>query len=66
MKGKKMSESITPGRGGGALVPVVAGAGVAVLPSTGANWAIPVASILAGILLVWGIVYLAKTTRKAN
>ncbi len=58
-----MSEGITPGRGGGVIVPVVAGAGVAVLPSTGANWAIPVASLSAVILLVWGVLYLKNATK---
>lgn len=58
-----MSEGFTPGRGGGVIVPAVAGAGVVVLPTTGANWAIPVATIMAGILVVWGFVYLIKTSR---
>lgn len=58
-----MSEGITPGRGGGAIIPAVAGGSVVILPATGANWAIPVATVMAGILVVWGFVYLIKTSR---
>lgn len=55
-----MSEGFTPGKGGGALVPVAAGAGAAVLPATGAEWAIPVAAAVFAVLVIWGAVYFIK------
>lgn len=55
-----MSEGITPGRGGGVIVPVVAGAGATVLPATGAKWAVPVAAAIFAVLVVWGVAYFVK------
>ena len=48
------------GKGGGA---VAVATGAAVLPATGANWAIPVALVTIAALVVWGVIYLKHTAR---
>lgn len=50
----------TPGSGGGSIVPVVAGGTAAVLPVTGAEWAIPAAAAALAVLIFWGMLYAVR------
>ena len=45
---------------GGAAIPIVAGTGAAILPATGASWAIPAATALVAVMVFWGLVYFIK------
>lgn len=56
-----MSEGITPGRGAGVAAATVAGGSAAILPVTGAHWAVPVAAGLVLVSVVWSTIYLLKT-----
>lgn len=51
---------VSSGKGSGAVIPAVAGTGAAILPVTGASWAIPAAAALAAVLVFWGVVYMIR------